>query len=353
MKIHDVRTPALVVDLADLDHNIDVMAEARPGPALRPHVKAFKSTAIARHVAERAGHQSFCCATLREMEGLVDAGVEDDLLLANETLDELRLAQLVRRSRGRITVAVDSPETVAAAAPSGAEVLIDVDVGLPRCGCLPEDAGPLAELAASRGITVRGVMGYEGHTVGDPDRPRRSAAVDAAMALLRRSKDDVASVLDRGPDALLASVGGTGTYDLHDWADEVQAGSYLLMDTHYEQLGLPFRQALSVEVTVVSSSPAKGWGVVDAGLKAFGMDHGNPTLPGLEVFFCSDEHTTFTAGDRIERGAERAGSALPMVGERLRMLPAHIDPTIAYHEQYFVVDGDDVVDVWPIDLRGW
>ena len=178
MHIDEVPTPALVVELTTLDRNIDTMAAARPGAALRPHVKAFKSTSLARHVAERAGHRSFCCATLREMEGLVAAGLGEDLLLANETLDVARLADLVDRSAGRVTVAVDSHETIEVAARAGSAVLVDVDVGLPRCGCLPEDAGRLAERALALGLEVRGVMGYEGHTAGDPSRERRVRAGD-------------------------------------------------------------------------------------------------------------------------------------------------------------------------------
>ncbi|MFN7148744.1 MAG: alanine racemase, partial [Microthrixaceae bacterium] len=147
MKVQDLPTPALVVDGATLDHNIDAMAAVRPDAALRPHVKAFKSTDLARHVAQRGGHRSFCCATLREMEGMAAAGLGDDLLLANQTLDADRLGRLVDAGTARITVAVDSPETLDAAAGAGAEVLIDVDVGLPRCGCLPAEAGPLAASA--------------------------------------------------------------------------------------------------------------------------------------------------------------------------------------------------------------
>jgi D-serine deaminase-like pyridoxal phosphate-dependent protein len=318
-----------------LDANIDAMAAVRPGDRLRPHVKAFKSTALARHVAERGGHVRFCCATLREVEGMADAGLGTDLLLANETLDQDRLRRLVRRTDARITVAVDSPETVRVAAAAGAEVLIDVDVGLPRCGCLPEAAGELAELARRSGTEVRGVMGYEGHVVGNPDRAARAAAVEASMALLQGAARDVGGGL--------TSAGGTGTYDLHPGADEVQAGSYLLMDTHYRRLGLPFEQALRLECTVLSRSP-KGWAVADCGLKSLGMDHGEPSIPGHEVFFCSDEHTTFLAGET---------GALPSVGSRVRVLPAHVDPTVAYHERLHVVDGDEVLDAWPIDLRGW
>jgi D-serine deaminase-like pyridoxal phosphate-dependent protein len=335
VKVQDLPTPALVVDGATLDRNIDVMAAAHPGTALRPHVKAFKSTELARHLAHRGGHRSFCCATLREMEGKAAAGLGDDLLLANETLDAERLDRLVATGTGRITVAVDSLETLDVAARAGAEVLIDVDVGLPRCGCLPTEAGPLAESARAAGVGVRGVMGYEGHVVGNPDRAARTAEVERSMALLRSAHDDVGGI---------TSAGGTGTYDLHDWVDEVQAGSYLLMDSHYERLVLPFRQALFVVATVISTSPSKGWGVVDAGLKAFGMDHGDPSIDGHDVFFCSDEHTTFLAGP---------DARLPAVGDRLRMVPAHVDPTVALHERMFVLDGDDVVDEWAVDLRNW
>lgn len=338
MNVHDLPTPALVVDLDLLDANIDTMALTRPGPSLRPHVKAFKSTALARHVAERGGHRAFCCATLREMEGMAAGGLGDDLLLANETLDARRLGALVDRGDARITVAVDSPETVEAAAVAGAEVLIDVDVGLPRCGCRPTDAGQIADLARSRGLTVRGVMGYEGHAVGNPDRSGRVRKVAESMDLLRRAHDDVGGEV--------TSAGGTGTFDLHDWVREVQAGSYLLMDTQYSALGLPFGNALRLEVTVISTSRTGGWGVVDCGLKSLGMDHGNPTIPGWSVFFCSDEHTTFMPLDGTDGG-------LPAVGDRLAVLPAHVDPTVAYHERMHVVRGEEVLDTWPVDFRCW
>jgi len=336
MRVQDLPTPALVVERSALDRNIDTMAAARPGPLVRPHVKAFKSTVMARHVAERAGHRFFCCATLREMEGMARAGLGDDLLLANETLDQARLRALVARGDARISVAVDSVETVEVAAAAGADVLVDVDVGLPRCGCVPEEAGGLADLARSRGLEVRGVMGYEGHVVGNPDRAGRVAAVAESRELLRRAHSEVGGEV--------VSVGGTGTYDLHGDDVEVQAGSYLLMDTDYGRLGLPFEQALRVEATVISASP-KGWFVVDASLKAFGMDHGNPSVPGFDVFFCSDEHTTVLVPD--------GASGAPPVGTRLSMLPAHVDPTVAMHEQMAVVDGDEVLELWPVDLRGW
>lgn len=344
MLVDAVPTPALIVDLDDLDHNIDAMAAARPGPALRPHVKAHKCTELARRTAERGGHDRFCAATLRELEGMVAARVGADLLLANETLDVDRLGRLAAAAAAAgvvLSVAVDSDETVAVAVAAGRtaplSVLVDVAVGLPRCGCAPDDAGRLAEAARAGGLDVRGVMGYEGHVVGNPDRAWRAEQVAASMALLRRAHDDV------GGD--ITSAGGTGTYDLHDWVGEVQAGSYVLMDTHYAQLGLPFRAALRVVATVVSVNRDGGWAVADAGLKCFGMDHGEPTVEGHTTFFTSDEHVTFVPDP--ERPVPVA------VGDRVTLLPAHVDPTVAYHERLYVTRGDEVVDTWSVDLRGW
>jgi D-threonine aldolase len=211
-----------------------------------------------------------------------------------------------------------------------------VNVGLPRCGCAPEDAGRLADAARAAGLQVRGVMGYEGHLMLVPDPADRARQAEESMALLRRAHADV------GGEVL--SGGGTGTWRSNTTVTELQAGSYALMDTAYAALpDVPFEQALTVLATVVSVNPG-GWAVADAGLKAFGMDHGNPSLPGATVWYCSDEHTVFSAAD---------GAPLPPVGSRVRFLPAHVDPTCALHERMWVVDGEEVVDCWPVDLRGW
>lgn len=326
--ITDLQTPALVVDADALDHNLTTMAAALPGPRLRPHVKAHKCTSLARRQAAH-GHRIFTCATIREVEGLVAAGLGDDVLLANQVLDARRLGRL----DARITVAVDSAETIAAAAAGGVrEVLVDVNVGLPRCGCDPTDAGRLADLARATGLTVRGVMGYEGHAVLLPDGVTRAVVVADAMAKLRAAHDDVGGAVVSG--------GGTGTYALNTVATEIQAGSYVLMDTAYAKLGLPFRQALSVLGTVVSVS-AQGYAVADVGLKALGMDHGSSAIDGAQVLFFSDEHVTFVPATPCRPG------------DRVRVWPAHVDPTVAYHERLHVVDGEHVVDTWAIDLRGW
>ena len=90
---------------------------------------------------------------------------------------------------------------------------------------------------------------------------------------------------------------------------------------------------------MISVSP--GYAVADCGLKALGMDHGDPFIEDARVWFCSDEHVTFAA------------DPLPRLGERIRVWPAHVDPTVAYHERLHLVANDEIIDVWPVDLRGW
>jgi D-serine deaminase-like pyridoxal phosphate-dependent protein len=231
MRISELQTPALLVEQAALRHNLDTMSAALPGARLRPHVKAHKCTSLAR-LQYANGHRGFTCATIREVEAMAAAGLGDDLLLANEVLDTRRLGRLVGDGH-RVTVAVDSAETIKAAAAGGIrEVVIDVNVGLPRCGCRPDAAGPLADLARRAGLVVRGVMGYEGHLMlVRPEAERREQTEQAMQQLLAASAD---------VGGELISAGGTGTCTVNTWANEIQAGSYALMDTAYQQLGQPF-----------------------------------------------------------------------------------------------------------------
>jgi D-serine deaminase-like pyridoxal phosphate-dependent protein len=312
------------------------MATLLPGPRLRPHIKAHKTTALARQQAA-LGHKAFTCATVREVEGMAAAGLGEDLLLANEVLDARRLGVLVNNG-ARVTVAIDSPETLTAAVKGGVrEVLVDVNVGLPRCGIAPDRAGWLADEARAAGLTVRGVMGYEGHLMMLPDVAERARLTEECMAKLAVAHADVGGEVVSG--------GGTGTYAMNTWVTELQAGSYALMDTAYTAAGLPFRQALTVLATVVSVTDhvgsLPGWAVADVGLKGLGMDHGNPTVPGGQVWFVSDEHLTFASAEPLR------------VGDTVQVVPAHVDPTVTLHERLHVVRGDEVLDTWVVDMRGW
>jgi D-serine deaminase-like pyridoxal phosphate-dependent protein len=345
MKVRDLPTPAAIVDHAALQHNLETMAAVLPGSRLRPHVKAHKTTGLAR-LQREAGHPGFTVATIREAEGMHAAGLGQDLMLANEVLDARRLGAIVADG-ARVILAVDSVETVQAAAAGGVrEVVIDVNVGLPRCGCRPEDARSLAELARSRGLQVVGVMGYEGHLMIVEDAQQRAQLLGQEMKGLAWAAGEVGGEL--------VSTGGTGDHAEHvglGLATEVQAGSYLLMDSYYAKLGLPFRQALFLLGTVISAPPM-GWGVLDVGLKSHGMDHGNPGIDGHAVWLVSDEHVTFA--NSVEQGVAHPVA----VGQRLRVVPAHVDPTMSMHAAVHLVadaadDDAEVLQSWEVDLRGW
>lgn len=331
MKVQDLPTPALIIDAPALRFNLGLMAKALPGSKLRPHVKAHKMPALAKEQAA-LGHHNFTCATPAEVIGMAKAGLGNDLLLANETVDLNRLRAMAT-CRARVTVAVDSMATVKAAAAAGIkEVVIDIEVGMPRCGVSADQAAAIAKAARSAGLEVRGVMGYEGHLVALPNASERSEKVAQAMQLLEQAHQEVGGEL--------VSAGSTGTYAMHTVATEIQAGSYALMDAQYCALGdLPFKQALYVDATVISVS--EDWAVADAGLKALAMDHGNSATDAGKTWFFSDEHLTFSPSNPAT------------VGDKIRIVPNHIDPTIAKHPYASLVEDDQVIDQWPVELRYW
>ncbi len=336
-----VATPALVVDVAAADANV---AAAAGGPApLRPHFKAHKCTTLLRRQVERDGRVTgVTCATAHEAEVLAAAGF-DDVLVANEVADASALAALARAgARARVTVAVDHPAHVALLVAAGArvEVLVEVDVGQGRCG-LPPGGDEVVALAravdAAPGLTLRGLQGYEGHAVLLEDRAERAGHVERAGALLRAEQ---ARLREAGLPCPLVSGGGTGTADLSA-LDEVQAGSYVLMDTSYARLGLPFGPALACRSTVVSRRGDRA--VLDAGLKALSAEYGMPTalVDGARVASLADEHATLALP-----------AAAPLaVGDAVLLLPAHVDPAVNLHSTLHAVHPDGAVDAWAVDGR--
>jgi D-serine deaminase-like pyridoxal phosphate-dependent protein len=255
--------------------------------------------------------------------------------------------------RLRLTVAVDSRhgvEGLAAAARAGGTrvgVLVDLDVGQGRCGVRPgEQALSLARLVAETpALELRGVMGYEGHVQPMRERAsREAAALEAMQALV--STAELLRV--GGLPCPVVSAGGTGTFDISGrvpGVTEIQAGSYALMDTDYAAVGVPFEPAFFVLGTVVSR-PALDRIVLDCGHKSATKDHGYPTVDGI-------------AGARVTAfNDEHAVVAVPhdctiAIGDRVRLRPSHTDPTVNLHDVFYAVDGDRVVDVWPITARGY
>ncbi len=352
LRVEDLDTPALLVDLEALERNIRRMADffASVPANLRPHVKTHKTPAIA-HKQIAAGAQGITCAKLGEAEVMAAAGI-DDILIANQVVGPAKIARLMGLARQiSVTVAVDNPQNVAdlsaAATAAGATVgvLVEVNVGMNRCGVAPGEAAvALAQqVARSPGLRFRGVMGYEGHCVAIPDRREREEKARAAMALLIATKEMIEAA---GLPVEVVSGGGTGTFDItgrYPGVTEVQAGSYVTMDTSYRRLDLGFECALTVLTTVISR-PQPGLAIVDAGMKAITPEFGMPEpkgLPGARVVRLSEEHGKI----------ELADGGLS-VGDKLELIPSHGCTTFNLHDRLYAVRAGRVEAVWPIAGRG-
>ena len=353
MRLSEIPTPALLVDVPAMERNIRRMADFFAGRPcrLRPHFKAHKTPEIAVRQLAAGSCTGLTCATVGEAE--VVATFCDDILVANEVVDASRcdrLAALARRVR--VTVAVDSLVALdhlsVAADRVGVKigVLVDINVGMGRCGVAPGDeAVTLAKrVAATSGVWLRGVMGYEGHLQPVADRAERTARTTEAMG---RLVSTAARLRELGMRCDVVSAGGTGTYDitgLVPGVTEVQAGSYVLMDSDYARVGVPFEHALTVLGTVLSR-PAQDRCVADCGHKSMTKDHGLPLVrdvPGAEVVALNDEHATLKV----------PANSMLSIGDRIELVPSHVDPTINLHDVIYGVQGGQVIGTWPV-ARGY
>jgi D-serine deaminase-like pyridoxal phosphate-dependent protein len=347
-------TPSLLVDLAAADRNIEVLAKYFRGSTraqLRPHFKAHKCTELMRRQLAAGGCVGVTCATAQEALVLAEAGFSD-ILLANELADEQNLDTIGRAAkRAKITIAVDHHEQVrwldviARRHDVRFRVLIDIDAGMHRTGLSPDDPAVL-ELAAavkeSAVLELVGIFAYEGHAQMQSPRERRAELVRDASAATGRARD---ALIAAGFPVSIVSGGGSGTYDLSTEAgvlNEIQAGSYVLMDSTYGKVGLPFEPALFCIATVIST-PTPTTAVVNAGLKAMSFEKGppSPALPGMRITKLSDEHGSIV----LDEGTKLS------VGDRVPIIPSHIDPTINLHDKLFVWDAKNGVTSWRVDGR--
>ncbi len=346
----ELTTPALILDLGLLRKNIQTMAAWTKSHAkVRPHTKIHKCVEIAR-LQVAAGAVGLTAATVWEALAMARAGL-DNILIANELMGEEKLRLLAEAARmTNFIVAVDSrvgAEALShAAQAAGAEigVLLDFDVGLRRGGVRTQaEAGALAsELVRLPGIVFRGVMGYEGHVVEEPIRDVRARLAAEAMERLLACVDVLENT---GFKIDIVSAGGTNTYDMtgaNPRVTELQAGSYVFMDTTYGPITPAFKPALSILGTVISRNEKTA--VLDCGTKVLAMDLGMPALvkPGAKIRAVHEEHTLLDVED---------ASLLP-VGEPVEMIVGYCGGTVNANNVYYVVEGEEVVDVWPILARG-
>jgi D-serine deaminase-like pyridoxal phosphate-dependent protein len=347
---HDLTTPALILDLELLRKNIGTMAEwTRSHAKVRPHTKIHKCVEIAR-LQVAAGAVGLTTATVWEALVMARAGL-DNILIANEVIGEEKLQRLAEAAREtHMILAVDSLEgaealsRAAVAAGARIGVLLDIDVGLRRGGVRTQrEACALATaLARLPSIVFRGVMGYEGHVVEEPDRALRARqaaeAIERLIACVER--------LERaGFEIEIVSAGGTNTYDMtgaNPRVTELQAGSYVFMDTTYGPITPAFKPALSILGTVISRNERTA--ILDCGTKVLAMDLGRPALmkPCAKIRAVHEEHTLLDVED----------DSRLRVGEPVEMIVGYCGGTVNLNDVYYVVEDDEVVDVWPILARG-
>ncbi|BEI35606.1 DSD1 family PLP-dependent enzyme [Polynucleobacter sp. HIN6] len=356
--IDQIDTPALVLDLDAFERNMKRLQDAvsSAGVRLRPHAKSHKCPEIALRQIQM-GAVGICCQKVSEAAVFVDAGISD-ILITNQVVGEKKIAHtLDLAARVRIGVLVDHEDQISAFVRASAErqVLIDVyleiDVGMGRCGVASiERAVAMAQqIDAAPFLNFMGLQCYHGsaqHYRLPEERQQAIAAVCAKAAAAKAAIEGVGIRVER------ISGAGTGSVMLESHSklfNEVQAGSYILMDRDYatnqrDPGDLPFEHALFVK-TAVLSHPSNNRAVVDAGLKASSVDSGMPVVwqrSDAKYLKASDEHGVL----------ELTPDSTLKLGDYLLLVPGHCDPTVNLYDELIAIRGDRVEAIWPVAARG-
>ena len=354
----DVDTPALILDLDAFERNLKTMADAVAplGVRLRPHAKSHKCAEIARRQIA-AGAVGVCVQKTSEAEALVAGGVQD-VLIANEVVGRAKLARVAALgTSAQIGVCVDDAGVVAdldaaaRAAGSRLDVYVEVNVGANRCGVEPgAPALRLAQIVSgSANLRLAGLQAYHGAAQHLRTVEERRAAIAQAVEKAGRTRR---LIEDEGLACDIVTGAGTGTFIYEGTSgvyDELQPGSYVFMDADYNRNswdGFPrFEQSLFIWSTAMSA-PTPERVVLDAGLKAHSFDSGMPQVvgwPGVEYVRPSDEHGVLKVAP---------GARAPRLGEKLRLVPGHCDPTVNLYDWLVCYRGERVEAVWPVTARG-
>ena len=361
MREDEIDTPALVIDLDAFEFNLDRMAAllAPTSVKLRAHAKTHKSPVVAKLQIAR-GAVGQCVQKVSEAEIMAWGGVHD-ILVSNEVVGAAKLARLCALSKiAKVAVCVDDAAQVAAIEAAAADagirmsVLVEIDVGASRAGVTPGPAAvALAQMiAGSKHLTFGGLQAYQGSAQHKRSVAERGALIGNAVEACRRT---VEQLRQQGLDCAIVGGAGTGTFEIEAASGiytEMQAGSYVFMDADYarnlDAMGAPvstFRHSLFVLSTVMSAT-RPGLAVLDAGHKSVAVDSGLPVVwqrPDIRYVSASDEH------GKLEVGSE---TAAPKLGEKMRLVPGHCDPTVDKFDWYVGVRGGRVECLWPVAARG-
>ena len=350
--LEDLDTPTLLLDRAASDRNLARMAAffRDRSAKLRPHFKNHKCVTLAKRQLA-AGAVGMTCAKLSEAEILVEHGI-DNVLIANQVVGAIKCERLARLAmRAKVSVAVDHIEQAlaisraATAVGSTVFLLIEVDIGMGRCGVTPGQ--PAIELARRivdlPGVHFAGLQAYEGHLVNVVDRAERTTRARAAMQQAVETRRLLGAA---GLPVGCVSGCSSATYDstgAMDGVDEVQAGTYATMDRQYQRLAPEFEVALSLLVRVISR-PTSTRAVLDVGVKGAGAEFGVPSIrdfPDAQIpLFLAEEHTV------VQPSPDWC------IGQVLHLIPSHACTTCNLHRELVVHENGQVVDVWPIEASG-
>lgn len=347
-------TPALVIDLDILERNIAWLADyfRQRGVAWRPHAKSYQCTRLAQLVTA-AGARGVTCAKLGEAELFAAAGIKD-LLITCPLVGAQKLVRLVElRRRADPIAVVDHAAQVTALASAAAEggvrlrVMLELELGMNRCGIAPgQPAVELAtQVAQSPSLELAGVMGWEGHLLQIADANEKREKIHAAMSLMQETRRQIES---SGIPCPIVSAGGTGSFPMTantGLVNEIQAGGAIFMDLFYRNKCHiePLEFSLTCMATV-TSRPTATRAVIDVGRKSLSPDLHLPAVKGrddLRFQWLSAEHGVLEV-------VEGPG---PAIGERLELIPGYGDWSTLLHDRYHVFRGDDLVEVWPLDVR--
>jgi 3-hydroxy-D-aspartate aldolase len=359
----DIQTPCLVLDLDALERNIKKMGDYAKAHGMRHrvHGKMHKSVDVAKLQERLGGSVGVCCQKVSEAEVFVRGGIKD-VLVSNQVRDLAKIDRLARLPKlgSRIIVCVDDIANVAdlsaAAVRHGTEleVFVEIDCGAGRCGVTTTEAVVAIAKAvdAAPGLKFTGIQAYQGAMQHIDKYEDRKAKLDVAIAMV---KDAVEGLKAAGLDPELVSGGGTGSYYFESASavyNELQCGSYAFMDADYGRIldkdghridQGEWENAFFILTQVMSHvKPDKA--VCDAGLKAQSVDSGLPVVYGrtdVKYIKCSDEH-----------GVIEDPAGVLKVGDKLRLVPGHCDPTANVHDWYVGVRGGKVEVVWPVLARG-
>ena len=350
MEIDQIPTPALLVDLDAMEVNLRLMAEffANRATKLRPHFKNHKSPLLAWKQL-RMGAMGMTCATVWEAEILVEHGV-DDILIANEITGEWKADRFAKLSRhASLLVGIDHPAQVRDLGRAQRkhekqlQVLIDIDTGMGRCGVKPgQDTVDLAHFAAKEGLKVRGVSGYDGHL----QAMRPGAERDDKVHVVCRDLVHTITMLENaGISSDIVSTGGTCTYSVcgqYPGITEVQAGSYLLMDTQYHERGAVFRRSLTMLTSVISTNGLNQV-VIDCGVKELSAERGLSTvkdLTGIRLKALHAEHGLLELDTNLSRPLE--------VGQKIELWVHYGDATVNLHSSMYGVRNGHIEEIFQV-----